>query len=95
MITIHLFNGSRTKDAWNHESPEFVDDWKPETTEIKARAVQVTYRDHIKVYQGNGDLLELNWDGDGHIEHEGVYYGDMEIVHDHGRAEKNRRQAVC
>jgi hypothetical protein len=55
-----------------------------ENAEIKGCLVRVVSRDRIRIYQGNGDVLELNWDGDGQIEHEGVYYEDMEI--DHGRA---------
>ena len=68
-ITVYLFNGSKKKGEWNGS----------ETTEIKARLVQVVSRDRVRIYQGNGDVLSLRWQ-DGHIEHEGVYYEDMEIV---------------
>jgi len=51
-----------------------------DSAEIKGCLVRVVSRDRIRIYQGNGDVLNLRWDEDGHIEHEGVYYGDMEII---------------
>ena len=68
-ITVYLVNGSKKKGEWNGN----------ETTEIKARLVQVVSRDRVRIYQGNGDVLSLRWQ-DGHIQYEGVYYEDMEIV---------------
>jgi len=75
-MIFHLFNGAKTKEAWNPESPEFIDDWKPEEHTIKCDAVQVTYCDHVKVIAGD-DLIEFHWDKDGFIEHNGVFYGDF------------------
>jgi len=80
MVTLRLFNGSKTKEAWNRDSPEFVDDWKPEARDILADAVQVSYGqtvtvtidDEQRLYFFDGDLLDVD----------GVYYGDFEILSD-------------
>lgn len=77
-MIFRLFNGADTKEAWNPDSPEFIDDWKPKELRIECDTVQVTYRDHIHVYKDDC-LLEFHWDEDGYLEHEGVYYGDFII----------------
>lgn len=77
MVRLQLYNGSKTKEAWNPESPEFIDDWKPEECVIKAKAVQVTYGSHVNVYFANGQELYLGYDGEGFLEYEGVFYGDL------------------
>lgn len=80
---LRLFNGSKTKESWNENSPEFIDDWKPEEKLIPCDSVQITYRDHIKVYseKDNGHILDLYWTPDYFIEHEGVFYGDIDIFY--------------
>ena len=78
-MKLHLYNGSKTKKAWDETSPHFIDDWKPEEKYIKCDAVQVTYRMHIKVYLKQEQILELFWDGD-LVKHEGVFYGDFSVL---------------
>jgi hypothetical protein len=75
-MEIHLFNGAKTKDAWNEDSPHFIDDWKPESKTIKCDEVQVTYGQHLKVYLNSERIMDLFWDDD-LIEHEGIFYGDF------------------
>lgn len=79
MINIHLFNGAKTKDAWDENSPEFIDGWKPESRDIVADDIQITYRDHIKIYHSNDRVVDLFWSEDGYIELDGVFYGDVSI----------------
>ena len=75
-MIFRLFNGAKTKEAWNPNSPEFIDDWKPEELVIKCDAVSVTYGGHVKVYVDD-DMTDFHWDKDGFIEHNGVFYGDF------------------
>lgn len=77
-----LWNGAETKSAWDCDSPDFIDDFKPLELKLPCDSVQVTYRDHIKIWQGNEIMLDLVWDKDGYIEHDGVYYGDFTISED-------------
>lgn len=78
IMILRLFNGATTKEAWNPDSPEFIDDWKPEELDIKCHSVQVTYGCHIKVeVDGEDSRLEFFWTNDGFIEHNGVFYGDF------------------
>lgn len=78
LVKVRLFNGAKTKQAWNPESPNFVDDWKPDETEILAESFQITYGHHMKIWIPE-DMIELSWDSDGFIEYEGVFYGDVEV----------------
>lgn len=78
-LTLRLFNGAKTKEAWNPKSIHFIDDWKPEEHIVDCSAVQVTYGDHIKV-ETEKDRLEFYWDQDGFIEHDGVFYGDFIVA---------------
>jgi hypothetical protein len=71
-----LFNGAKTREAWNPKSAEFVDDWKPESLTLECEAVQVTYGSHIHVHSDDG-FTEFFWTDDGFIEHDGVFYGDF------------------
>lgn len=80
-MTLRLFNGAKTKEAWNPDSPEFIDDWKPEELVIKCDAVQMTYGSHVKV-RVDDDRIEFFWDQDGFIEHDGVFYGDFIVDND-------------
>jgi len=77
-MKLHLWNGSKTKKAWDMTSPEFIDDFKPEEAFIQCDAVQVTYGMHIKVHLKQKRILELFWDDD-LVEHEGVFYGDFTV----------------
>ena len=74
-MKVTLYNGAKSKNAWNEDSPEFIDDCKPERTELQADFVQVTYGDHIKIGT-RGHRLELFWH-DGFIHHDGIFYGDF------------------
>jgi hypothetical protein len=80
-MIVRLFNGAKTKEAWNPNSPEFIDDWKPEELVIKCDAVQMTYGSHVKVHVDD-DMIEFFWDKDGFIEHNGVFYGDFIVDND-------------
>ena len=75
-MIFRLFNGAKTKEAWNPDSPDFVDDWKPEELTIECEAVQVTYGHHVKLVVGD-DMVDFHWSEDGFIEHNGVFYGDF------------------
>lgn len=79
-MILRLTNGAKTREAWNPNSPEFIDDWKPEEVELNVNSVRITYGDHIKVCLVNNELLELFWDpGYNDIEYEGVFYGDLDL----------------
>ncbi len=75
---MYLYNGAKTEAAWDSNSPEFVDDWKPEERQIEADAVQVTYGCHVKVYIGD-ELIDFWWGKNGLIFYEGVFYGDFTV----------------
>lgn len=79
LVVFRLFNGAKTKEAWNPNSEHFIDDWKPEELCIECEQVQVTYGSHIKLAV-DGDLVEFSWSDDGFIEHEGVFYGDFIVA---------------
>lgn len=79
-LLVHFYNGSKTKEAWDENSPHFIDDWKPESCDIECDMAQITYRDHVKIYDKEGaDILSIFWSDDGFLEHDGVYYGDVSI----------------
>lgn len=79
-MILTLWNGADTKSAWDPESPDFIDDLKPRELKLKCDMVQVTYRDHIKIYTDDNLMLDLVWGTDGYIEHDGVYYGDFSVT---------------
>jgi hypothetical protein len=78
MITLYLFNGARTKEAWNETSPEFIDDRKPEELEIVAEMVQVTYASRVTVMNGSDERF-YDFD-DNLLLVDGVYYGDFTVL---------------
>lgn len=78
-MILRLFNGAKTKEAWNPASPEFIDDWKPHECFLHCTSVHVVYRDHIHVDLDTGKMLDLHWDKDGHIPYDSVFYGDFAI----------------
>ena len=82
MVKLKLYNGSRTKEAWNADSPEFIDDWKPEEREFVVKTVQITYGFHLKAYpEGpDGDVMEMYWDEEGFLHHDECFFGDMEVT---------------
>ena len=79
MVNLRLFNGAKTREAWNPESPEFIDDWKPEERVIKCDSVQLTYGCDLKVYRDD-DVQCLDLTSDGFIKYRGVFYGDFEVT---------------
>lgn len=82
-IKLVLFNGSKTREAWNPESPEFIDDWKPEEREIEAHHVQVTYATTVTLrddIDGNETVYEFNSEDPGLLVVDGVFYGDFSIM---------------
>lgn len=81
-MILTLWNGAETKSAWDCNSPDFIDDFKPLELKLPCDSVQITYRDHIKIYKDDEEVLDLLWDNDGYIEHDGVYYGDFTISED-------------
>lgn len=80
-VVLRLFNGSRTKEAWNPWSPEYIDDQKPEERYISCDRVQWTYGCNIKVYYGDEQQV-LPLTVDGFVLHEGVFYGDFVVYAD-------------
>lgn len=80
-VTLKLFNGAKTKEAWNEDSPEFIDDWKPEERDITGLAhVQVTYGCHVKLMYEDGERREDFGFEDDLLVCDGVYYGDFMVV---------------
>ena len=81
-MTVRFFNGAKTKSAWDAESPDFIDDWKPEERSIRCQGVQITHGCHIKM-RGylDDDTLDLWYEGD-FVVFDGVFYGDFEITCD-------------
>lgn len=83
-LILNLFNGAKTTSAWDESSPDFVDDWKPETRQIPCSLVQVTYGTHIKVYDKDGTMVhEMQWGLEADpdlILFDGIYYGDFEVI---------------
>ena len=77
-MIVHLFNGSKTKDAWDPQSPEFIDGWKPEYHDFECEGAQLTYNTHLKVYPKDAPAIFLDFDGE-YIVHNGVFYGDCEF----------------
>ena len=77
-LVFRLYNGAKTKEAWNPASPHFIDDWKPETLEIPCNYVQLTYGHHIKV-ECDDELMTFFVDNHGYIEHKGVFYGNFVV----------------
>ena len=82
-MKLHLFNGAKTKTAWDSDSPDFIDNWKPEEKTIKCDLVQVTYGEHLRVILKEEEILSIFWKDD-LIEHEGVFYGDFIVTQDKG-----------
>lgn len=78
-MILRLFNGARTKEAWNPDSPEFIADWKPHECFLHCTSVHVIYRDYIHVDLDTGKMLDLHWDKDGRIPYDNVFYGDFAI----------------
>lgn len=82
-LYFHLFNGAKTRAAWDESSPEFIDDWKPEERKIPCSAVQVTYGTCVHLYDSNANmLLELAWTAEDPdlLYLDGVWYGDFQVV---------------
>jgi hypothetical protein len=79
MVKLRLFNGAKTREAWNPDSPKFIDNWKPEERVIKCDSVQLTYGCDLKVYQGD-DVQYLELTIDGFVKYRGVFYGDFEVT---------------
>jgi DNA-directed RNA polymerase alpha subunit len=78
-MILRLFNGARTKEAWNPDSPEFIDDWKPHECFLPCTSVHIVYRDRIHVDLDTGKMLDLHWDKDGYIPYDSVFYGDFAV----------------
>ena len=82
MIQVRLFNGSKTRVAYNPESPEFIDDWKPEERFLLADWVVLTYGGTLRIGLPNDDVLHLVWYDDGLMHYDKVYCGDVSISDD-------------
>jgi hypothetical protein len=78
MVKLHLWNGSATKEAWDENSPLYVDDCKPEQRDIYGEFVQVTYGAVVRVINGS-DERNFSFDKDDHdlLLVDGIYYGDF------------------
>lgn len=77
-MILQLFNGATTKQAWNPDSPHFIDSWKPESMEVECDSVTVKFGTHITAQIGD-DSNDYYISDDGLIEHEGVFYGSFAI----------------
>ena len=77
-MILRFFNGATTKQAWNPDSPHFIDSWKPESMEVECDSVAVNFGTHITAQIGD-DLNDYYISDDGLIEHEGVFYGNFTI----------------
>ena len=76
-MIVTFYNGSKTKEAWNPDSPEFIDGWKPETLEVHCESLIVTYGDILRLFEVNGtETWSLNIDKDGFVKINDTYYGD-------------------
>jgi hypothetical protein len=84
MVRLNLYNGSTTKEAWNPNSPEFVDDWKPEERVILCDSVQLTYGNHLKIYFSDGHVDDYPIDEDGFLVVDKVFYGDFLVEKERG-----------
>lgn len=82
-LVFHLFNGAKTKAAWDENSSEFIDDGKPEERRIPCAVVQVTYGTCVHLYDHYANMiLALAWtekDPD-LLFLDGVWYGDFQVV---------------
>lgn len=83
-LQIRLWNGATTRDAWNPDSPEFIDDFKKEERLLHAASVRVTYGSRIQMEDvdefPDEKPFQVEWDDeDNLIELDGVFYGDIEI----------------
>lgn len=80
-VLLRLFNGARTKEAWNSDSDLFVDDWKPVSRYIRCHSVHWTYGTDLRILmEKNNDPSELEIDPDGYVLMDGIYYGDWELT---------------
>ncbi|MGN6186853.1 MAG: hypothetical protein ACTHQM_24730 [Thermoanaerobaculia bacterium] len=77
-LRLVLYNGSHTLDAWDPNSPAFIDDWKPKNRVIECDAVVMTYRAHLRVFRDDVDT-EYEFTSDGILFVDGIYYGDFSI----------------
>lgn len=81
MLTLSLHNGSHTKEAWNADSPHFIDDWKPQGRMYhNLKSVSVAYACHIKAETEKGDWIDFMIDSEGFVVHDNVYYGDFTVT---------------
>ena len=83
-MILQLFNGATTKQAWNPESPHFIDGWKPESMEVECDWVTVKFGTHITAAIRNNfndfiDFKDYYISDDGLIEHDGFFYGSFAI----------------
>jgi hypothetical protein len=77
-MILQLFNGATTKQAWNPDSPHFIDSWKPESMEVECDSVTVKFGTHITAEIGD-EANDYYISDDGLIEHDGVFYGSFAI----------------
>jgi len=84
-IKIHFYNGAKTKAAWDPESPDFVDDWKPEERTVKCDDLALTFSQHLRLFGVVGEdgqkaeEVEI-WTDDDLFAFDGVFYGDFAIT---------------
>ena len=72
-IYVHLYHGRTFPE-------QELDDWGVDGPTLGPfDSVQVTYQSHIKMH-GEGDFVELWWGHNDLIHHQGVWYGDVEIL---------------
>ena len=75
MLMVTLYNGAETA-----EKLADIDDCGPEETVLGPfENVQVTYQDHVKCYQADGNVIDLFWNDKQLIEHGGKVFGDINI----------------
>jgi hypothetical protein len=80
-IEIRFFNGARSQSAWDTESPNFVDGWKPEERTVRCESMSMTYAVHLRLHNvidGEKVIEEVEVViVDDLLVLDGVFYGDM------------------
>jgi len=84
-IRVHFFNGAKTKTKWDPESPEFMDDWKPQERTVECDSTSLTYCQHLRLFGVVGEdgqkVEEVEiWRDDDLFAFDGVLYGDVTIT---------------
>lgn len=84
-IRVRFFNGAKTKSAWDPESPDHIEDWKPEERTVECDDLVFTYCQHLRLFGVVGEdgqkVEEVEiWRDDDLFAFDGVFYGDVTIT---------------